>query len=102
MTQAAAADAPADDEEEEEDDGTLKKSPDASTQLLFINPTDSANLPAGSIANVIVGFKNNGKADFKIDSLEASFRYPQDFNYFIQNVSYLNMQKSNVFCISPL
>ena len=74
-------------EEEEEDDGTLKKSADASTQILFIKPRDSANLPAGTVANVIVGFKNNGKADFKVNSMEGSFRYPQDFNYFIQNVN---------------
>ena len=77
----------ADAEEEDEDDGTLKKSPDAATQLLFIKPKDSANLPAGSVASVIVGFKNNGKTDFQVNSMEASFRYPQDFNYFIQNVS---------------
>lgn len=74
-------------DDEDEDDGTVKKSPDASTQLVFINPADSSNLPAGSVANIIVGFKNNGKKDFVVNGMEASFRYPQDYNYFIQNVS---------------
>lgn len=72
--------------EDEEEDGGLKKSPDAATQLLFVKPKDSGNLPAGGVANVIVGFKNNGKTNFIVNGMEASFRYPQDFTYFIQNV----------------
>ncbi|XP_067935246.1 translocon-associated protein subunit alpha-like [Watersipora subatra] len=88
-----ASDTPTDEEEEEEDDGTPKKSPDAATTLLFIKPADSANLPAGTVASLIVGFKNNGKANFKVNTMEASFRYPQDFNYFIQNFTTLNLDK---------
>lgn len=79
--------------EEEEDDGTLKKSPDAATTLLFVKPDDYTNLPAGELASVIVGFTNNGKSDFVVQSMEASFRYPQDFNYFMQNFTSANYQK---------
>lgn len=35
----------------------------------------------------MIGFKNKGKNDFIIESVEASFRYPMDFNYYIQNFS---------------
>ena len=84
------AEAQAAEEDDEDDDGLPKKSPDAATQLLIVKPDDSGNLPAGSIANVLVGFKNTGKSNFIVNAMEASFRYPQDFNYFIQNVSLSN------------
>lgn len=35
----------------------------------------------------LVGFTNKGSQDFTVQSLEASFRYPQDFHFYIQNVS---------------
>lgn len=35
----------------------------------------------------LVGFNNKGENEFVIDSVEASFRYPMDFNYYIQNFS---------------
>lgn len=35
----------------------------------------------------MVGFKNKGKQEFVVESLAASLRYPQDFNYHIQNFS---------------
>lgn len=44
-------------------------------------------IAAGSIVDCLVGFTNNGKADFVIEALDASLRYPQDYSYFIQNVS---------------
>lgn len=43
--------------------------------------------PANEIVKFIVGFTNKGSQDFTVQSLEASFRYPQDFQFFIQNVS---------------
>lgn len=74
-----------------DDDGTLKKSNDASTQLLFVRPLYTSGvqleLPGGVPVEFLIGFHNKGKKDFKIDSVEASFRYPMDFNYFIQNFS---------------
>ena len=42
-------------------------------------------LPAGKQLNVLVGFHNKGEKDFIIESLDASFRYPQDYSYHIQN-----------------
>lgn len=35
----------------------------------------------------LVGFRNKGKEDFLLETLEASFRYPMDFNFYIQNFS---------------
>lgn len=43
--------------------------------------------PANEIVRFLVGFSNKGSQEFTIQSLEASFRYPQDFQFFIQNVS---------------
>lgn len=44
-------------------------------------------LPAGNAVEFLVGFLNNGRDDFIVESVEASFRYPMDFNYYIQNFS---------------
>lgn len=43
--------------------------------------------PANEIVKFLVGFTNKGSQDFTVKSLEASFRYPQDFQFYIQNVS---------------
>lgn len=64
-------------------------SPDADTRLLFTRPSYTAgvqlDLPAGQPVEFLVGFLNKGLDEFVIESVEASFRYPMDFNYFIQN-----------------
>ena len=44
------------------------------------------DLPAGAVVDFLVGFSNKGAKDFTIDTIDASFRYPMDFNFFIQNV----------------
>ncbi|GAB0086071.1 translocon-associated protein subunit alpha [Sergentomyia squamirostris] len=66
-------------------------SPDTDTYLLFTHPThvpgNQLELPAGHTVDFLVGFLNKGTEDFIIDTLEASFRYPMDFNYYIQNFS---------------
>ncbi|XP_074644574.1 translocon-associated protein subunit alpha-like [Tubulanus polymorphus] len=74
-------------DEEESDDKPLKPSPDADTKLIFTKPaiTGKIEFPAGVIVRVLVGFTNNGQKDFIIDNMEASFRYPQDFSFYIQN-----------------
>lgn len=41
----------------------------------------------------LVGFRNKGKQDFILESLEASFRYPMDFNFYIQNFSAIGYNK---------
>lgn len=83
---------------DEEIDESLKNvSPDAETTLLFTKPAQipggSVELPAGKIVEFLVGFANKGLNDFTVDSLEASFRYPMDFTYHIQNFSAISYQK---------
>ena len=41
---------------------------------------------AGEPIYSLIGFTNEGKIDFVVTAIEASFRYPQDFSYYIQNV----------------
>jgi len=78
---------------EDDEEVALDKnvSPDADTTLFFTRPTQksggSVELPAGKIVEFLVGFANKGEGDFIVDSLEASFRYPMDFTYHIQNFS---------------
>jgi translocon-associated protein subunit alpha len=47
---------------------------------------ESSDLPAGRLVKLLVSFQNNGSSSFIVDSIDGSFRYPQDFSYFIQNV----------------
>ena len=35
----------------------------------------------------LVGFTNKGDKDFIVETMDASFRYPQDYSFYIQNVS---------------
>jgi translocon-associated protein subunit alpha len=79
------------DDVDADEDSESTTSPDANTQLLFVRPLYTAGsqleLPGGVPVEFLVGFLNKGKNDFVIESVEASFRYPMDFNYFIQNFS---------------
>lgn len=74
-----------------DEDSESTTSPDANTQLLFVRPLYTAGsqleLPGGVPVEFLIGFLNKGKNDFVIETVEASFRYPMDFNYFIQNFS---------------
>lgn len=76
---------------EPEESETTTASPDADTFLLFTLPLYAAgtqlDLPGGVPVEFLIGFLNKGKDDFVIETVEASFRYPMDFNYFIQNFS---------------
>ena len=101
-------------EEDEQEIPTLTASPDAETTILFTSHPEQgiryivetchflctldvitlysynfSEIAAGSIVDCLVGFTNNGKNDFIIDAMDASLRYPQDYSYFIQNVSML-------------
>ncbi|XP_039591494.1 translocon-associated protein subunit alpha-like [Polypterus senegalus] len=60
--------------------------PDADTTIMFVNGED---FPANAIAHFLVGFTNKGEDVFTVQSLEASFRYPQDFQFYIQNFTAL-------------
>lgn len=77
--------------DEDEDEAKTTTSPDADTTILFTKPiivgSSQMELPGGHPVEFLVGFRNKGKQDFLLESLEASFRYPMDFNFYIQNFS---------------
>jgi len=79
------------DEQEAEDEPDTTTSPDADTYLLFTKPIQvpgtQMDLAAGHPVEFLIGFANKGQNDFIVETVEASFRYPQDFNYYIQNFS---------------
>ncbi|XP_060705956.1 translocon-associated protein subunit alpha [Hemiscyllium ocellatum] len=78
-------------EEEEEDDltsGEPKASPNADTTILFVKGED---FPANNIVKFLVGFTNKGNEEFVVESLDASFRYPQDYQFYIQNFTALQL-----------
>lgn len=93
---------------EDDEDLALDKnvSPDADTTLFFTRPAQtpggSVELPAGKIVEFLVGFANKGESDFVVESLEASFRYPMDFTYHIQNFSAIPYQKRSNLTKRPL
>lgn len=60
------------------------------TLLLFVFIINS-EFPANEIVRFLVGFTNKGSQDFTVQSLEASFRYPQDYQFYIQNVILANI-----------
>ncbi|CAG5982425.1 unnamed protein product [Menidia menidia] len=76
-------------EEDDTDEGADKlvtSHPDADTTIIF---TTGEEFPANEIVRFLVGFTNKGSQTFTVQSLEASFRYPQDFQFFIQNFTAL-------------
>jgi len=83
-------------ETDEETPGS-NTSPDADTYLLFTKPLHSPGtpleLPGGHPVEFLVGFLNKGLDEFVVESVEASFRYPMDFNYFIQNFSAISYNR---------
>jgi len=90
-------DVTAPDTEEEDEEPTSKASPDADTVLLFTKPSfqgaSQLELIAGAPVEFLVGFRNKGEQDFVVDTIDASFRYPMDFNFFIQNFSAIGYNK---------
>ncbi|KAI1902216.1 hypothetical protein AGOR_G00042430 [Albula goreensis] len=75
-------------EEEEASSGEVKASPHADTTILFVKGED---FPANNIVKFLVGFTNKGSEEFVVESLDASFRYPQDFQFYIQNFTALQL-----------
>ncbi|XP_026205050.1 translocon-associated protein subunit alpha-like [Anabas testudineus] len=74
------------DESDEAADKLITSHPDADTTIIFMTGEE---FPANEIVRFLVGFTNKGSQDFTIQSLEASFRYPQDFQFYIQNFTAL-------------
>ena len=60
--------------------------------ILMIVP--SAELPAGQVTELLIGFTNKGDQEMMLDSLEASLRYPMDFTFHIQNFTTATFSKT--------
>lgn len=75
--------------EEEDDTSQPTASTEAETIVLFTKPAVAPgivpDLPAGNVAEFLVSFTNKGNKDFVLEAMDASFRYPQDFSFYIQN-----------------
>jgi translocon-associated protein subunit alpha len=81
-------------EESTEEESKAQGSPDVDVTLLFTKPEGNGmELPAGKPVEFLVGVTNNGDREFVIDAAEASFRYPMDFNFYIQNFSMAQYNK---------
>lgn len=52
-----------------------------------------SELIAGKLTRLLVGTRNIGSQNFIVESIDASFRYPQDFTYHIQNFTVLRPEK---------
>ncbi|KAG7478281.1 hypothetical protein MATL_G00079040 [Megalops atlanticus] len=84
---AQVSDSDADDDADEDSAGTdVTSHPDADTTIIFVTGEE---FPANEIVKFLVGFTNKGSQDFIVRSLEASFRYPQDYQFYIQNFTAL-------------
>ncbi|KAJ8358627.1 hypothetical protein SKAU_G00151520 [Synaphobranchus kaupii] len=76
-----------DTDDDEDPTGTdVTSHPDADTTIVFVTGEE---FPADEIVKFLVGFTNKGSQDFTVQSLEASFRYPQDYQFYIQNFTAL-------------
>jgi len=51
-------------------------------------------LPAGRLSEFLVGFTNKGSNDLVLETLDASLRYPMDFNFHIQNFTTVLLEKT--------
>ncbi|XP_041836723.1 translocon-associated protein subunit alpha-like [Melanotaenia boesemani] len=71
---------------DEATDKLITSHSDADTTIIF---TAGEDFPANEIVRFLVGFTNKGSQAFTVQSLEASIRYPQDFQFFIQNFTAL-------------
>ncbi|XP_036387240.1 translocon-associated protein subunit alpha-like [Megalops cyprinoides] len=85
--EAQVSDSDTDDDADEDSTGTdVTSHPDADTTIIFVTGEE---FPANEIVKFLVGFTNKGSQDFIVRSLEASFRYPQDYQFYIQNFTAL-------------
>nr|CAG4642088.1 EOG090X0ETF [Eurycercus lamellatus] len=82
-------------DDDDTDDVKLSASPDAETTILFTKPSgpSSSELPAGQIAEFLIGLSNKGEKEILIDTVEAAFHYPMDHSFVIQNFSAIQYGK---------
>ncbi|CAL8339568.1 unnamed protein product [Merluccius merluccius] len=74
------------DVDEDSESADVTSHPDADTTIVFVTGEE---FPSNEIVKFLVGFTNKGNQEFTVQSLEASFRYPQDFQFYIQNFTAL-------------
>lgn len=46
------------------------------------------------MSEFLVGFTNKGSEDLVLETLDASLRYPMDFNFHIQNFTTITLDKT--------
>ncbi|CAG0879767.1 unnamed protein product [Cyprideis torosa] len=72
-------------------DTKLKSSTEVDTTMLFTHPVfgpeDKVELIAGKLVEILVGFTNKGIKDYVLETMDASFRYPMDYSFYLQNFS---------------
>uniref|UniRef100_P43307-2 Isoform 2 of Translocon-associated protein subunit alpha n=1 Tax=Homo sapiens TaxID=9606 RepID=P43307-2 len=77
-------------EDEETVEDSIIEDEDDEAEVEEDEPTDLVeDFPANNIVKFLVGFTNKGTEDFIVESLDASFRYPQDYQFYIQNFTAL-------------
>ncbi|XP_011504555.1 PREDICTED: translocon-associated protein subunit alpha [Ceratosolen solmsi marchali] len=83
--------------DEEAEDEIVTASKDVITSILFTepihNPLSTLELPAGKLVEFLIGFTNKAEVDYIIETVNTSFRYPMDFNFYIQNFSTIAYNK---------
>jgi len=71
----------------------LEPSPDASTTFVFPDSADRKFL-IGKFIPVVVALTNKGNGVFNVTQVGASFMYPQDHRYYIQNYTKITYGQS--------
>jgi len=80
------------DEDSAEDGDVVTSHKDVASSVLFESGAEPLLL-AGQDIESYIHFANGGSLSFVISSIDASFRYPQDFSYIMQNFTVLSPNK---------
>jgi len=70
---------------ENETEPVLVASPDVVTSFVFPNSTTKREFVVATEISVVIALTNKGSSVFNVTRVTASFVYPQDHRYFIQN-----------------
>lgn len=76
----------------EEEVESLSAHPDTTTAILF-SSGEEAELTAGKAVTSYIHFANTGSKNFIMTGISGSFRYPQDYSYYIQNFTTVPLNK---------
>ena len=72
------------DQNEEEGEDAFGSSPDACIDIVFANRPEQTFV-GGEVVHSLLNVSNNAGHDFIVTGIVASFRYPQDYSYSIQD-----------------